>query len=93
MKALEVLRRELQNNYEKRPFIIKRELYHKEKIEDLKGNQMDIAWGSQIRSYVFCPYTLVKDHRTNYEVGNVEAVMNGDLNGFIEAYLKTTVKF
>ena len=59
----------------------------KEKIEDLKGIQKDIAWGSQIRSYVFCPYTLVKDHRTNYEVGNIEAVMDGDLNGFIESYL------
>ena len=70
-----------------------KEKEQKDKIEDLKGIQRDIAWGSQIRSYVFCPYTLVKDHRTNYEVGNVEAVMNGDLNGFIEAYLKTTVKF
>lgn len=59
----------------------------KEKIEDLKGVQMDIAWGSQIRSYVFCPYTLVKDHRTNYENGNVDAVMDGDLDGFINAYL------
>ena len=49
---------------------------HKDKIEDLKGIQREIAWGSQIRSYVFCPYTLVKDHRTNFEVGNVEAVMN-----------------
>ena len=48
---------------------------------------MEIAWGSQIRSYVFCPYTLVKDHRTNYEVGDVQKVMNGDLNGFIKAYL------
>ena len=61
---------------------------HKDKIEDLKGNQMDIAWGSQIRSYVFCPYTLVKDTRTGYEVGNVQAVMDGDLNDFIDAYLK-----
>ena len=69
-----------------------KEKEQKDKIEDLKGVQRDIAWGSQIRSYVFCPYTLVKDHRTNYEVGNVEAVMNGDLNGFIESYLKTTVK-
>ncbi len=69
-----------------------KEKEQKDKIEDLKGAQRDIAWGSQIRSYVFCPYTLVKDHRTNYEVGNVEAVMNGDLNGFIESYLKTTVK-
>lgn len=69
-----------------------KEKEQKDKIEDLKGLQKDIAWGSQIRSYVFCPYTLVKDHRTNYEVGNIEAVMNGELNGFIESYLKTTVK-
>ncbi len=66
----------------------RKEKEHKDKIEDLKGNQMDIAWGSQIRSYVFCPYTMVKDHRTNYEVGNVQAVMDGDLNGFIDSYLK-----
>ena len=59
----------------------------KEKIEDLKGEQKDIAWGSQIRSYVFCPYTLVKDHRTNFEVGNVESVMDGNIDGFIESYL------
>lgn len=65
-----------------------KEREQKEKIEDLKGFQKDIAWGSQIRSYVFCPYTMVKDHRTNYEVGNVEAVMNGDLNGFMESYLR-----
>lgn len=65
-----------------------KEKEQKEKIEDLKGEKKDIAWGSQIRSYVFCPYTLVKDHRTNYEVGNVEAVMNGELDGFIESYLK-----
>ena len=66
-----------------------KEREHKEKIEDLKGEQKDIAWGSQIRSYVFCPYTLVKDHRTNYEVGNVQGVMDGDLNGFMKAYLKS----
>lgn len=65
-----------------------KEKEHKEKIEDLKGIQMDIAWGSQIRSYVFCPYTMVKDHRTNYEIGNVQKVMDGDINGFIFAYLK-----
>ena len=69
-----------------------KEREQKEKIEDLKGVQKDIAWGSQIRSYVFCPYTMVKDHRTNYEVGNVEAVMNGDLNGFIESYLRWSKK-
>lgn len=65
-----------------------KEKEQKDKIEDLKGVQMDIAWGSQIRSYVFCPYTMVKDHRTNYEVGNVQAVMDGDIDGFIESYLK-----
>ena len=65
-----------------------KEKENKETIAELKGEQKDIAWGSQIRSYVFCPYTLVKDHRTNYEVGNVEGVMNGDLNDFMKAYLK-----
>ena len=65
-----------------------KEKEHKERIEDLKGEQKEIAWGSQIRSYIFCPYTLVKDHRTNYEVGTVEGVMDGDLNGFRESYLK-----
>ncbi len=65
-----------------------KEQEHKEKIEDLKGEQKDIAWGSQIRSYVFCPYTMVKDHRTNYEVGNVAGVIDGDLDGFMESYLK-----
>ena len=65
-----------------------KEKEQKDKIEDLKGEQKDIAWGSQIRSYIFCPYTLVKDHRTNYEVGNVENVMNGDIDDFIKSYLK-----
>lgn len=60
----------------------------KDTIAELKGEQRDIAWGSQIRSYVFCPYTLVKDHRTNFEVGNVEAVMDGEINNFMEAFLK-----
>jgi len=58
-----------------------------ERIEDLKGNQMEIAWGSQIRSYVFCPYTMVKDHRTGYEEVDVDAVMDGHLDGFINAFL------
>ena len=65
-----------------------KERENKETIDELKGIQRDIAWGSQIRSYVFCPYTMVKDHRTNYEVGNVEAVMNGEIDDFIESYLK-----
>lgn len=69
-----------------------KEKENKEKIEDLKGIQKDIAWGNQIRSYVFCPYTMVKDHRTNYEVGNIEAVMNGEIDEFIEAYLKEQFK-
>ena len=68
-----------------------KEKENKEKIEDLKGVQKDIAWGSQIRSYVFCPYTLVKDHRTNFETGNVQAVMDGDINGFMIAYLKQNI--
>ncbi len=59
----------------------------KEKIEDLKGVQMEIGWGSQIRSYVFHPYSMVKDHRTSFETGNTGAVMDGDLDGFIDAYL------
>ena len=65
-----------------------KEREHLDKIEDIKGVQMDIAWGSQIRSYVFMPYQLAKDHRTNYENGNIQAVMDGDLDGFINAYLK-----
>lgn len=65
-----------------------KEKEQKETIDELKGNQKDIAWGNQIRSYVFCPYTLVKDHRTNYEIGNVDSVMDGNIDQFIEAYLK-----
>ena len=66
------------------------EQQQKEKIEDIKGVQKEIAWGSQIRSYVFHPYNLVKDHRTGFEMGNIGAVMDGDLNGFINAYLKAS---
>ena len=69
-----------------------KEREHLDKIEDIKGVQKDIAWGSQIRSYVFMPYTLVKDHRTGFESGNVGAVMDGDLDGFINAYLKAASK-
>jgi len=65
-----------------------KEREHLEKISDIKGDQMQIAWGSQIRSYVFMPYTLVKDTRTGFEMGNIDAVMDGDLDGFIHAYLK-----
>lgn len=65
-----------------------KEQEHRETINDLKGVQMDIAWGSQIRSYVFCPYTLVKDHRTNYEICDVQKVMDGYIDPFIFEYLK-----
>ncbi len=65
-----------------------KEREHLEKIEDIKGVQKEIAWGAQIRSYVFMPYTMVKDHRTSFETGNINAVMDGDLDGFINAYLK-----
>ena len=69
-----------------------KEREHLEKIEDIKGVQKDIAWGSQIRSYVFMPYTLAKDHRTGFESGNINGVMDGDLDGFINAYLKAASK-
>lgn len=65
-----------------------KEREHLDKIEDIKGVQKEITWGSQIRSYVFMPYTLVKDHRTSFETGNINAVMDGDIDGFINAYLK-----
>jgi len=65
-----------------------KEREHLEKIEDIKGDQKEIAWGSQIRSYVFMPYTLVTDHRTGCKVGNVNAVMDGDLDEFVNEYLK-----
>ena len=76
----------------KSKLITLKEKENKETIDELKGIQMDIAWGSQIRSYVFCPYTLVKDHRTNYEVGNVDAVMNGEISDFMQEYLKMIAK-
>lgn len=65
-----------------------KEREHLEKIEDIQGVHKEIAWGAQIRSYVFMPYTLVKDHRTGFENGNVESVMDGNIDGFINAYLK-----
>ena len=65
-----------------------KEREHKEKIEDIKGDYKEIAWGSQIRTYVFHPYNMVKDHRTNYEEGNINAVMDGEIDEFIDAYLK-----
>lgn len=64
---------------------------HDKKLAELKGENFDINFGSQIRSYVFHPYKMVKDHRTGYEVGNVDAVMDGEIDGFIEAYLKQNI--
>lgn len=69
-----------------------KEREHLEKVEDIKGVKMNIEWGSQIRSYVFMPYTLAKDHRTDYEMGNINAVMDGEIDGFINEYLKSTKK-
>ena len=64
-----------------------KEREHLEKVSDIKGEQLKIEWGSQIRSYVFMPYTLAKDHRTGFETGNIQAVMDGEIDGFINAYL------
>ena len=68
----------------------KQELEEMEKLASIRGDVKKIEWGSQIRSYVFCPYTLVKDHRTNFENSDVQAVMNGDIQDFINEYLKRT---
>lgn len=86
-------RSQLQNR-ENAMKMLKAKLYQREKqnyqnkMNDIKGESTDNAWGNQIRSYVFCPYTLVKDHRTNCEIGNVQAVMDGKIDDFIYAYLK-----
>ena len=74
-----------------RLFLLKLE-EQKKKLSDIQGEQKNIEWGSQIRSYVFCPYTMVKDHRTNYEVTAVHSVLDGEIDDFIYAYLKCEVK-
>ena len=84
----QIQNREKAMNMLKAKLIALAEEEKKEKIEDLQGNYSQIAWGSQIRSYVFQPYTMVKDHRTNVDVGDVERVMDGDLDTFINAYLQ-----
>ena len=78
-KAMQMLRAKL--------LMLKQEA-NAEKLSDIRGEIKEIGWGSQIRSYVFMPYTLAKDHRTGFEVGNIQAVMDGELDGFINAYLK-----
>ncbi len=92
--ACQTQRSQVQNReYAMRMLISKlveiKEREHLEKISDIKGEQLQIAWGAQIRSYVFMPYTLAKDHRTGFEMGNIQAVMDGDIDGFINAYLKS----
>ncbi len=92
--ACQTQRSQVQNReYAMRMLISKlveiKEREHLDKISDIKGEQLQIAWGAQIRSYVFMPYTLAKDHRTGYEMGNIQAVMDGDIDGFINAYLKS----
>ncbi len=92
--ACQTQRSQVQNReYAMRMLISKlveiKEREHLEKISDIKGEQLQIAWGAQIRSYVFMPYTHAKDHRTGYEMGNIQAVMDGDIDGFINAYLKS----
>ena len=80
-------------NRERAMKILKSKLYliqkekEEEELRNKKGEEKDIAWGSQIRSYVFQPYQLVKDHRTNYEIGNVQSIMDGNITGFLHEYL------
>ena len=78
-KAMNMLRAQLYEYYEDQK---------KAEMDRFYGAKSENGWGSQIRSYVFCPYTMVKDHRTGYEMGNINAVMDGDIDGFINAYLK-----
>ena len=84
----QITNRETAMNMLKARLIAIKEEENREKIEDIQGKYNKIAWGSQIRSYVFNPYCLVKDHRTNYETGNIQAVMDGELDDFIDEYLK-----
>jgi peptide chain release factor 2 len=78
--------------------MLKAKLYQKKlgeqqaELAEIRGEQKEIGWGSQIRSYIFHPYSLVKDHRTNTEVGNVQAVMDGEIDVFIDAYLRSKLK-
>ena len=78
-KAMQMLKAKL--------FLLKQEA-NAEKLSDIRGEGKEIGWGNQIRSYGMQPYTMAKDHRTNFESGNVDAVMDGGLDGFINAYLK-----
>lgn len=85
-------------NRERAMNMLKAKLYQKKieeqekELAEIRGEQKEIGWGSQIRSYVFHPYSLVKDHRTNVEIGNVQAVMDGEIDPFINAYLRSRLK-
>ncbi len=78
--------------------MLKAKLYQRQieeqqkELDEIRGEQKEIGWGSQIRSYVFHPYNMVKDHRTNHEVGNTASVMDGGLDAFIDEYLRSTMK-
>ena len=88
----QIQNRELAMNLLKSRLFQKLELERQEKLRKINGEKLDIEWGSQIRSYVFCPYTLVKDHRTNYEEKDVYKVMDGYIDKFIDAYLRKIFK-
>ncbi len=88
----QIQNRELAMNLLKSRLFQKLELERQEKLRKINGEKLDIEWGSQIRSYVFCPYTLVKDHRTNYEEKDVYKVMDGYIDNFIDAYLRKIFK-
>ena len=88
----QIQNREIAMNVLKSRLVLLKEQEKQRELDALRGEQKNIEWGSQIRSYVFCPYTLVKDHRTNYEMGDVAKVMDGEIDGFISNYLKWEVK-
>ncbi len=88
----QIQNREIAMNVLKSRLILLKEQEKQKELDAIRGEQKNIEWGSQIRSYVFCPYTLVKDHRTNYEMGDVLKAMDGEIDGFISSYLKWEVK-
>ena len=88
----QILNREIAMNILKSRLVLLREQERQKELDKLRGEQKNIEWGSQIRSYVFCPYTMVKDHRSSFETGNVQAVMDGDLDDIIASCLKWEVK-
>lgn len=88
----QIQNREIAMNMLKAHLYERRLQERKDEMNQIVGEQKNIEWGSQIRSYVFCPYTMVKDHRTNYQEGNVASVMDGNIDGFLYAYLEMEAK-